>query len=145
MSSGELFDPMTADPVTLMDHVHEVADDPRIWPTSLAELVDVLADDLKEQGMDETDAFASARRSVALISWLWGGRMRYLPKNEKLRLALRDSQIWRKFCASRSRQAITELAVEYDLSDQQVYSIVRVQKKLTIKRVQGDLFTDSEN
>jgi len=139
-----LFDPMTADFEELAGHIDDIADDDRVWPKSLAELVDFLVDDWKEQGADDEDALAYARRTVLKISYCWGGRVRYVPKDDKLRVALRDSQIWQQFCASRSRRSIPEIAEQHGLSDAQVYSIIKQQKKLTIARRQGDLFTDSE-
>ena len=140
MANGELFEPMQAEIGELLEHIDDIADDPRIWPKSLAELVDVLADDHQAQGMDEDDAFAAARRSIALISHYWGGRMTYLPRNDKLRTALRDNQIWRLFKGDN----ITALAIKFGLTDQQIYNIIKHQRKLTMKRKQRDLFPESE-
>jgi len=139
MSQGDLFEPMHADINALLEHVDEAADDPRAWPGSLADLVDVLADDALDRGMDEGKAFAEARRSIALIAHYWGGRMCYLPRNDKLKIALRDNRIWRKFRGDN----ITELAVENKLTDQQIYTIIKHQRKLTIRRKQRDLFAGS--
>jgi Mor family transcriptional regulator len=133
-----LFDPMAADIGDLLENIDDVADDPRIWPKSLAELVDVLADDHKEQGMDEDDAFAAARRSIALISHYWGGRMTYLPRNDKLRTALRDNQIYRAFNGNN----ITALAIKHGLTDMQIYNIIKHQRKLTLKRKQREMFSE---
>ncbi len=135
----EMFDPMHAPLEDLLDHVNDVADDDRAWPRSLAELVDVLADDAISRGSEECEAFAHARRTIALIAHYFGGRMFYIPRNDKLRVALRDNQIWRRFVDPRERITITELAVEYDLTDQQLYTIIRQQKKLTISRKQRQL------
>lgn len=138
----KLFEPMDADIDELLEHIDEAADDPRAWPASLAELVDVLADDHVERGKSEDEAFAEARRSVTLIAHYRGGRMFYLPRNDKLRIALRDAHVWRLFTDRGQRLTITDLAVRFNLTDQQVYNIIREQKRLTIKRRQRDLFPE---
>jgi Mor family transcriptional regulator len=145
--NGELFDPMSAgiDEILRRDDADtETAMDDHIWPKTLAEMIDVLADDHIDHGMDAADAMAAAQHTVAKLAHHFGARMVYLPKDKGLRLALRNNIIWRKFVQSRSMRSINELAIEYDMSDQQMYNIIRAQKKLTVRRKQGDLFTNSE-
>lgn len=134
----DLFDPQQAEIGELLEHIDDVADDPRAWPGSLADLVDVLADDALARGHDEEDAFSEARRTIALIAHYWGGRMCYLPRNDKLKIALRDNQIWRQFKGDN----ITALGIKYKLTDMQVYNIIKHQRKLTVKRKQRDLFPE---
>jgi len=137
---AELFDPVSAGVDELLEHVDEVADDPRAWPGTLAELVDVLADDAMDRGLKEDKAFAEARRTITIVANYLGGRMTYIPRNDKLRTALRDNQIWRQFRGDN----ITALAVKHGLTDMQVYNIIAHQRKLTVKRKQRPLFPDSE-
>lgn len=138
MSQQEMFDAMQADIGDLLEHIDEVKDDPRAWPKMLAELVDVIADDAIHRGRDEETAFAEARRAVALLANYAGGRMIYLPRNDKLRIALRDNQIYRQFRGDN----ITALAITHGLTDMQVYNIIASQRKLTMKRKQRPLFSE---
>ncbi|MDX8389170.1 MAG: Mor transcription activator family protein [Mariprofundaceae bacterium] len=141
MSQAELFQPMHADLEELLKHSEEVADDERAWPQMLAELVDVLADSDIDRGKSEEDAFKEARRTIIIIANYWGARSVYLPRNEKLRLALRDNQIWREFCRTGD---VTALAMKHDLSNVMVYHIIKRQHRLTLKRKQCELFPESE-
>lgn len=68
------------------------ASDPRAWTRTLAKLVVVL-----------TDYFArtktpTAQGVVIVLAHHFGGRMMYLPRDEKLRIALRDIEITRARC-----------------------------------------------
>lgn len=106
------------------------------WPKLLIELVDVLASELKRMGETEEAALTMARRLVAHQANHFGGRMIYLPNAERLKMALRDMEIYGQYKGGNSR----ELAERFGLTQQQICSIVARQHGLHRKRVQPGLF-----
>ncbi|MDP2548064.1 Mor transcription activator family protein [Oceanobacter sp. 4_MG-2023] len=106
------------------------------WPKLLIELVDVMASELKRMGETDGQALKKARRLVAHQANYFGGRMVYLPNAERLKLALRDMDIYSQYKGGNSR----ELSEKFGLTQQQVCSIVSKQHGLHRKRVQPGLF-----
>lgn len=106
------------------------------WPKLLVELVDVFASELERMGEPDDEALKKARRLVAHQANHFGGRMIYLPNAERLKLALRDMDIYAQYKGGNSR----ELAERFELTQQQICSIVKVQHGLHRKRVQPGLF-----
>jgi len=135
-----LFDAMQADAPEILGRMDDVADDPRVWPKSLAELVDVLVADAIERGIDEAQAIKESRRTIMLIAHYRGGVAMYLPRNEKLRMALRDQQIWLEFKGDN----IQQLADKHGLTATMIYGILKYQRKLTIARKQVNLFPEKQ-
>ncbi|MDQ7002628.1 MAG: Mor transcription activator family protein [Ghiorsea sp.] len=133
-----LFDAMEADVADIINHMDDdsVADEKRAWPSTLAEAIDVLTADAKERGLDDKQALKEARRTILLLSNYWGGRMLYLPRNEKLRLALRDNQIWLEFKGDN----VQALADKHKLTSTMIYIILKAQRRLTLSRKQKNLF-----
>lgn len=138
-AQADLFDPMGCDIGELLAHVDDLASEFR-WQRSLADLFDVLVDDYRQRGMDDKAAFAETMRIITLISHYWGGRQQYVPQDEALRIALRDAIIWQQFTRRHQRLSVDELGLRHNLTVQQVYSIIKQQKKLTISRLQTPLF-----
>jgi len=134
-----LFDAMQADADEILQYLESddsAAEEARAWPTTLAEAIDVLAADGIERGLDEKAAIKEARRTMILLANYWGGHTVYLPRDEKLRLALRDNQIWLEFKGNNIRQ----LADKYKLTTTMIYIILKKQRQLTIARKQNTLF-----
>ncbi|MFC3874892.1 Mor transcription activator family protein [Neisseria musculi] len=82
------------------------------------------------------EAVAAAKQVSAHLSRHWGGQLLYFPKNHFGRLSERDAEIWRKF-DGRNHAA---LAMEYGLTMQQIYKIVREAAQHHRAKTQADLF-----
>lgn len=105
------------------------------WAPTLAAMVAVLTAALKRQGIPEDEAPRLATAGVLAQAEYAGGRMMYLPRGDRLRLALRDAEIWQRA----KRGNIDALAQEYGLSDIHIYRICKQQRELYIARRQGRL------
>lgn len=108
------------------------------WALLLADLLRVFEALFKRRGMDDRTAFDLARETALTEAEYFGGRQWYLPKGERLRLALRDAEIWRRF----NGRNVPELAREYDVSTIHLYAILRKQRALNQTKLQGRLFPD---
>lgn len=130
----ELFDPdfMSAEQVlNAIDTT--VRDDPRVWPVLLAELVDVLADHYEGRGkMAAEEAVENAQDVIVVISHHLGGRNIYLPRDDRLKRAIRDATIYRVFDGSNHR----ELSRKTGLTTAQIYNIISKERTLRQDRHQ---------
>lgn len=106
------------------------------WPATLAELVDVATAHFTRRGAAAETARREAQAVIILLAHHFGGRMSYLPRDARLRLALRDNLIWQEFGGAN----VAALAERYDLTEQQIYNILREQRTLTRDRAQRRLF-----
>jgi len=133
-----LFEPMQADISDVLEHMSDsdAEKEKSAWPSTLAEAVDVLAADGEKRGLSAESAVKEAKRTVILLAQYWGGRPIYMPKNDKLRIALRDSQIWLEFKGDN----IEALAKKHALTTTMIYIILKKQRALTIARKQKVLF-----
>ena len=121
------FEALDADVDDILLHLGpEVRNERRVWPDTLAELVDVVADHLeRREGQSRDQARAGAQDLIVVLAHHFGGRRLYLPCDKPLRLALRDLQIWRDF----DGRNIAVLESRWKLSRQQVYNIIAVQRR----------------
>jgi Mor family transcriptional regulator len=108
------------------------------WAPTLARLVEVLVARFKRNGMRETEAGRLANDTVLEIAHYFGGRTLYLPRGDRLTIALRDAEIYRRA----RRGNVQQLAEEFELTDIQVWRIVRQQRRLHIAKIQPGLFTE---
>lgn len=122
-----LFKALGADVDDILLHLgHEVRNDRRVWPHTLAELVDVFTDHLERRaGLARDQARAEAQDLIVVLAHHFGGRRLYLPCDKTLRLALRDLQIWRDF----DGRNIAVLESRWQLTRQQIYNIIAVQRR----------------
>lgn len=95
------------------------------------ELLQDFADKLAQQakdflGVSDSQAKAFAQEAVGCLADDWGGQTIYLPKDLIGRLSTRNKQIFREFNGDNQ----PELALKYNLSTQQIYSILKVQQEL---------------
>lgn len=129
-----LFDPMHDDIDDIIAHLDDIdRDDPRAWPATLANLIAVFSAHLTHsKNMPEDQAHAEAQVMVTVLANYFGGRQIYLPRDEKLRLALRDNLIWRQFDGSN----VPALESKHRLTRQQIYNVIAQQRALHVKRVQ---------
>lgn len=105
------------------------------WAPLLANMVSVLEARFLRQGMTADQAFNQARDSVLATAEYFGGRMIYLPRGDRLKLALRDAEIFHRANANN----IKTLATEFEVTDIQIYRIIRQQRALHISKVQRRL------
>ena len=137
MSQQEMFDPIAADAFDVAKFgaadMHEAR---HRWPQRLVELYDVALAYNRRLGMDDDAAERDAVERTFLIADYIGGRLLYVPSGEKLRLAVRDLQIYR----AHGRRSVADLARAHGLTEQQVYNIIGAQTRLVRDRLQGKLF-----
>lgn len=108
------------------------------WAQALVQMVEVQEQAFAALGFDEQTAFRLARTGMLALAKYHGGQGWYLPRGDKLTTAMRDAEIYRRA----RRGNIPDLAKEFGLTDQQVWRIVRQQRALHIKKIQGNLFND---
>ncbi|HEY0464563.1 MAG TPA: Mor transcription activator family protein [Polyangiaceae bacterium] len=107
-----------------------------VWAKSLVNLIEMMEAAGARAGLDETEAFRRARFYGLVVAECAGGRQLYLPRGERLNIALRDAEIYRRA----RRGNIPQLATEYGVIDSQIWRIIRQQRALHIRKVQPDLF-----
>lgn len=108
------------------------------WAPTLARLVEVLCSRYERMGFADPELTRLANTTVIEIAHYFGGRMLYLPRGDRLRLALRDAEIYRRA----RRGNVQALAQEFELTDIQVWRIVRQQRRLHLDKIQGKLWKD---
>lgn len=111
--------------------------DTRMWPATLAELIDVLTDHFQDRmGVDPCDAIAQAQDVILVLSHHMGRRAWYIPGDDKIRRAVRDAAIYKAFNGSNH----VELAKKAGLTTAQIYNIISAQRRLRDEKQQGTLF-----
>lgn len=124
------------DPETLVGR--DLGDVPETkWAPQLANMVSVLEALYRRQGRSDDEALRLACDSVLALAEYAGGRVLYLPRGDRLRTALRDAEIHRRW---QRGDKIEALAGDYGLSDIHVYRIIGQQRALHLRKVQGRLF-----
>lgn len=121
----------------------QLADDTGRWPAQLAEMTDILQDELTLALPDlNADAVRiAAMRQIVRFCTEYGGTRPYIPKDDAIRRALRDLEIWARHDGTvEGPSGIRALGKRHNLSEVAVWSILREQRRLHIRRVQGDLF-----
>lgn len=105
--------------------------------TRLVELgTRTLMDHLGEvPGITEQQAATVMREVAHNLAREWGGSHLYIPKDNELALTRRDIEIYERAHGGN----INELAMEYRLSRQQVYSICRLVRERQIRSRQAAL------
>jgi Mor family transcriptional regulator len=137
-AQGEMFDPMSADPIDLIEHMGDRVPPTHQWPPLLADLFAVQEAYNRRKGMNETDAAVDARDRCVLLADYFGGRMVYIPTGERLHQALRDALIWAEFKGHNQ----LALCQKYELTQVRVYQILAEQRALMVKERQGKLFNE---
>lgn len=110
------------------------------WPQLLADLLSVLEALFRKRGFEAAAAFELAAASVIAIGEYLGGRVAYIPRGDRLIKAVRDAQIWRKFDGR--PETVCRLADEHKLTVVSVYAILKAQRALHVRKLQGRLFDD---
>lgn len=133
----EIFDPNALSADQLLDNLDdEIRGDQRLWHTLLAELVDVVTDHLEtRKALPLEAALEDAQDLILVISHYLGGRNVYLPRDDRIKRALRDSAIYKAFDGNNH----LELARKAKLTTAQIYNIVERQRRLRQDRNQLEL------
>ena len=126
---ANLFDPDSMDANQVIDGLdHDLRSETRCWPTLLAELVDVVADHMQtREQLDPETAIVKAQDVVLAISHYLGGRAVYLPRDDKLKRAIRDNSIYRAWKAGATH---ADIARKMGLTTARIYSIISNQRQL---------------
>jgi len=144
MSTPDLFGdaPAGHQPQDIVAAADQVADSER-WPRQLAELTDLLADELMRRPprLPAPEARRHAARLAARLARDYGGQYLYIPKGDSLARALRDARLWAEFDGTvHGAHGVAQLARREGLTQAQVYNILRAQRALHLRAVQPDLF-----
>jgi len=137
----ELFDTNRVDTKQILEHLDAIDIDElkHNWPGVLADILDVITSRLLRDKMPEEQSGKLAQHVVVELANYFGGRMIYLPRDDKLRKALRDHEIYCRFKGNNHDR----LAQEYRLTVVQIYTIIREQRQAHRLRNQHDLFVDA--
>ena len=134
----DIFDPDSVAADQVIDGLsQDLRTDPGSWPAFLAELVDVVADHMQtRERLDAEAAMAKAQDVILVIAHYLGGRAVYLPRDDKLKRAIRDNSIYRAWKAGASH---VELSRKTGLTTARIYSIIDSQRRLRLHRHQMTL------
>ncbi|EED1581213.1 transcriptional regulator, partial [Escherichia coli] len=123
----------------LIDRLDDIPDDElkKNWPGTLRDLVDVISAELHRQGIEPAQAGMLARKVAAAQAGYMGGRGYYLPVGESLFTELRNNEIFSRWSQG---EKIETLRRHYQMSETQIYSVIRNQRRLHQERTQPRLF-----
>ena len=123
----------------LIDRLDDIPDDElkKNWPGTLRDLVDVIGAELHRQGIEPAQAGMLARKVAAAQAGYMGGRGYYLPVGESLFTELRNNEIFSRWSQG---EKIETLRRHYQMSETQIYSVIRNQRRLHQERTQPRLF-----
>lgn len=123
----------------LIDRLDDIPDDElkKNWPGTLRDLVDVISAELHRQGIEPAQAGMLARKVAAAQAGYMDGRGYYLPVGESLFTELRNNEIFSRWSQG---EKIETLRRHYQMSETQIYSVIRNQRRLHQERTQPRLF-----
>lgn len=123
----------------LLAHLDEIGDEARKkWPKDLVALIDIYQAALIRLGYKEEAANRIAHTLISELAVYCGGRYIYLPKGDALEKAIRDVRLYNDW--SENQRTPEQLVVDYAISLQHVYRIIKEQRTYRINRVQPKLF-----
>lgn len=132
------------DPVPdIVDAAEALHDDPGRWPRQMAEITDILADELTrtDSQMESVAARRMACRLMARIAREFGGGGLYIPKTDALERTLRDERLWAEYDGTvDGPHGIHALARREGLTAIHTYRIIAAQRALHRASTQLDLF-----
>jgi Mor family transcriptional regulator len=107
------------------------------WAPQLAELLAFVEALFKRRRMTPEAAFELACEVVIELAQAFGGRNMYLPRGDRLQVALRDAALWRRY--SGRPEQVEQFADELGVTTIHVYALLAKQRKLHVGRLQGSL------
>lgn len=135
----EMFNALTCDPFDLIERGSEVLSDKARWPQRLVEIYDLLFAYAKRQGLDDNVAANDATCRTILIADYLGGSVVYLPRGDALRIAVRDSEVYRRHNGRNTEQ----LARELGMTTTKFYELLARERKRRARKFQGQLFANT--
>lgn len=108
------------------------------WPSTLAELVDVLRATFQRRGRSEAEAITEAQQAALSIGEYLGGRQIYLPRGDRLRDWLRDRALYLEYNGTNKGA----LAARHGITERRVEQIAAEQRAIYVRKLQGRLFAD---
>lgn len=100
---------------------------PQAYPEILGELLTLLAAELRSAGLDVTSSNDIAWRTTEVVRDRWGGQGIYIPQAVSFDTLQRYRAIWDAFTG----QNVSDLARQFDLSEQAVYKAIRYMREET--------------
>ena len=97
----------------------------------------MISAELHRQGIEPAQAGMLARKVAAAQAGYMGGRGYYLPVGESLFTELRNNEIFSRWSQG---EKIETLRRHYQMSETQIYSVIRNQRRLHQERTQPRLF-----
>lgn len=139
MSDSTQLDAFGVDHEQLLQRLEQLPDDQHAQvqaalPAMLQSMMALFTDELSRQQVPAPERLAA--RLVTAQAHYFGGMQLYLPRNDRLKKALRDIDIWQQFNGSNHRQ----LARQYGLTEITIYQIVAEQRLAEKARRQLGLF-----
>lgn len=108
------------------------------WPQELATLVHVMERTFQRMGLPIAKATELAIAAALAIGEDRGGRMLYIPRGDRLQVALKHAQAWRRWRGNNIEEIMTFL----DCSQVHAYKVLAQQRELHVGRMQPTLFND---
>lgn len=107
----------------------EVLEDPERWEKTMADIADILVDELHRTGVQQARLLGN-RLTFALSQHL-GGTQIYFPRGDAIRRASRDLGIWLEYDGTvMGPDGSVALARRYNLSEIYIYRIIARQRGL---------------
>jgi len=117
----------------LAEKIKEKVDLNKVIPYTAQQMLGAMYAGFVRKGQPETQAKQNAEIAILEIANAFGGQIFYIPMMHSLRRALRDIDISKQF--NDGKKTPTELAAEYGVSIQHIYTIAkRVNGKPSRKR-----------
>ncbi|MGA7438601.1 MAG: Mor transcription activator family protein [Luteibacter sp.] len=133
--SIDLFEDAPTDPSQV-----DIEPSNQVWPSTLAEIIEVLRTNFIRQGRTESEAVDDAKSAALALSTWMGGRQIYIPNGERVRRAIRDRIIYLEY---NGRNKGT-LATRYRLTERAVERIAAEQRAIHVRKIQPDMFATQE-
>lgn len=108
---------------------------PEKYPEILSDLLTTLAAELHKAGLDVTTSNQTAWVATECIRDKWGGQLVYINQGVSFETMARYRVIWEQF----NGDNVAELARQHNISEQQLYKIIRIMRAEQQARLQGQL------
>lgn len=108
---------------------------PEKYPEILSDLLTTLAEELHKAGLDVTTSNQISWGATECIRDKWGGQHIYINQGVSFETMARYRVIWDQFTGDN----VAELARLHDISEPQLYKIIRIMRAEQQARTQGQL------
>lgn len=107
----------------------EVLEDPGRWEKTMADIADVLVEELRRAGVEGAQCLG--RKLAFALSQSIGGTQIYLPRGDAIRRASRDLGIWLEYDGTvMGPNGSVALSQRYGMSEIHIYRIIARQRGL---------------